>query len=170
MLLDMTEPLPPQPREPLAYATPHSAIETESRKLAVRGLRALGVLCILVGTGCGALDAAEVLAPPKRGTVSLTWDDFTGLAVLQVIGVIGIVYVICAAKIRRGSRSAGIVALVIASVQEGLIILLLGTTIVTSTYHGDFRVISVGAEVLVALGFAQLIRDISRFLRSFQTN
>ena len=115
---------------------------------------------MLFGLGCGTF--AGVMGWINQGP---TWNTIITTMLLEFTGLVGIVYLVCAAKIRRGNRTAGIVAIALAAVQEGFALLMLLSLLLR---RSQINLIMLFVILLAVLAFAQLIYHLFRFLRPIE--
>jgi len=146
---------PPTPPDVLPYQRAASTFDPEAQVLAHRSLRMLGPFCTFAGFSCGVL-------PPLFGGVT---PNIIFVAIFSLLGVSGLTYWICGTRIRRGSRSA-VVAAVLAAIH--LVIFLLWIIFsVIALFQGIFvAIMPLMIALLFSYGLLDLIRTLRRCIRS----
>ena len=163
----MTQPPIDPPPQTLSYAKPPAGIEWKAQHLATLTVRTLGVYCVLFGMGCGSLSGVSALFSDPGSTNT---GMIIAIIILEACGALGIVYLVCAHYIGRGSRKAGMIALILAGVQEGFASLFL--TIMVLAVLRSFAtqlIVALAICALLVLGLVLVIWHLIRFLRPVNT-
>jgi hypothetical protein len=153
---------PPTPI--LSYQRHQTAIDFEAQILAANGLRVLGILLALLGLGCG-VTSPYVFVDPVSGNFP-TLEGILFIIIFLFLESTGLCYWICSRKIRRGSRNAALIALIVASVHLGIMLIMLVLSTLALFATELVAIMPAGFALLFALGLLDLIRHLRHFIRS----